>query len=442
VTEGSGEARDPRPHVVVVGGGFGGLEAVKALRRAPVRVTLVDRRNHHLFQPLLYQVATSLVSPADIAYPLRAILRGQANAEFRLACVTGVDLDARRVRTTTGDLDYDFLVVACGGATSFFGIDSVERHGFDLKDIEHAIGIRNHVLRMFELGVQQGDPHERRAMLTFAIVGGGPTGVECAGAFSELCRLVLSRDFPRLDVKDVRVILLEATDRLLAGMPEPLREKTAEILWRKHVEVRFGAQVTDFDGRRVVLASGEVIPARTLVWAAGVRAAELAERLPVERGRGGRIRVHPTLQVPGRDEVYAVGDVALVEGMEDLPGMAPVAMRQARRAASNVARAARGEAPEAFRYRLPVSVAVIGRNAAVAKLGRLRLSGFVAWVLWVVVHIFFLIGFRNRIVVLTNWAWEYVFYERAVRLISRSESARERAPAEEHEELPSAQERA
>lgn len=409
---------DDAPHVVIVGAGFGGLRAARELRRAPVRVTLVDARNYHLFQPLLYQVATAGLSPEDIAHPVRGILRGQRNVTFRMAEVRSVDLDARRLDTSTGAIPYDYLVLAVGGTTNFFGLDSVERNGLAMKDIGEAVAIRSQVLRMFELGVQEPDPDLRRAMLNFVVVGGGPTGVESAGALSELIRLVLTKDHPQLNVKDVRVILLEATDRLLGGMPERLREKTAEELWNKHVEVRFGARVTRFDGRRVELQGGEVIPARTLIWAAGVRAAPLCGAVGSPVRGLGQLAVQDTLQLPGREEVFAIGDAAFVDTSDaPLPMMAPVAIQQGRLAARNVARLLRGQPLEAFRYRDPGTLATIGRGVAVARFGRLKLSGFTAWVIWGIVHIFQLIGFRNRLLVFINWIWDYFLYERAVRLI-------------------------
>jgi len=410
------------PHVVIVGAGFGGLRAARALREAPVRVTVVDRHNYHLFQPLLYQVATAGLSPEDIAHPVRAILRRQRNASFRLAEVESVDLDARRLETTTGPIGYDALVVAVGGATNFFGLRSLETSALPLKDVEDAVAIRNHVLRMFELGVQETDPDRRRAMLTLVVVGGGPTGVESAGALSELVRLVLTKDFPTLDLKEVRVVLLEATDRVLADLPERLREYTGETLWRKHVEVRFGARVVGFEGERVALQGGEVIPAHTLLWAAGVRAAPLADRVASRRGPLGRLVARPTLQLPERDEVFVIGDAAFLESeARPLPMMAPVAMQQGELAARNVVRWLRGEPLEPFRYRDPGSLATIGRTAAVARLGRFQFTGLLAWVLWLVVHIVQLIGFRNRLLVLVNWAWDYFLYDRAVRLITRPE---------------------
>jgi NADH dehydrogenase len=415
-----------RPRVVIVGAGFGGLRAARALAGAPVRVTLVDRRNYHLFQPLLYQVATSMLPAESIAYPLRAILRRQKNLEFRLAHVETVDFDKKELATSTGAIGWDRLVLAVGARTNYFGLASVERHGFGLKDLDEAVDARNQILRSFELALAEPDPDKRRAHLTFVVVGGGPTGVESAGALSELVRLALARDFPELEIKDVRVILLEATHALLGAMPEKLREATARTLWSKHVEVRFGAQVVDFDGARVLLKSGEVIPARTLIWAAGARAAGLVERLGLERGAHGRVRVTDTLQVPGHDDVFVLGDAAVLEhDGQPLPMMAPVAMQQGTLAARNVLHSLRGEPLERFAYRDPGSLATIGRNAAVARLGRFAFTGFVAWLLWLAVHIGQLIGFRNKLLVLLEWGWEYFTYERAVRLITH-EQVRER----------------
>jgi len=409
-----------RPTVVIVGAGFGGLRAARALRRAPVNVVLIDRHNYHLFQPLLYQVATAGLEPEQIAKPVRAILRGQRNLDFRMTEVTGADLAARRLETASGPVPYDYLILALGGETNFFGLDSVARHGFGLKDIPDAVAIRNHVLTCFEQAMLEVDPERRRARLTFVVVGGGPTGVEMAGALSELIRLVLVKDYPRLNIKDVRVLLLEATDRVLGTMPERLREAAGATLWRKHVEVRFGATVEDFDGARVRLKSGEVIPAHTVIWAAGAKASGLTARLGLPTARQGRIVVEPTLQVPGHPEIFLVGDAAYLEAEgEPLPMVAPVAIQMAEAAARNVGHAVQGRPAEPFRYRDPGSLATIGRNAAVAHIFGLQLKGFTAWVMWLVVHIIQLIGFRNKLFVLLNWAWDYFFYERAVRLITR-----------------------
>jgi len=406
--------------VVVVGAGFGGLRVARSFRHAPVQVVLLDRNNYHLFQPLLYQVATAGLEPEQIAKPVRAILRGQKNFDFRMVEVTAVDLAQRRLATSGGPIPYDFLVLAHGGETNFFGLDSMMKHGLGLKDIGDAVTLRNHVLTCFEQAMLETDPERRRARLTFIVVGGGPTGVEMAGALSELIRLVLVKDYPRLNIKDVRILLLEATDKLLASLPERLREAAGKTLWRKWIDVRFGATVADFDGEQIRLKSGEIIPAHTVIWAAGVRAAGLSARLGLPTARQGRITVEPTLQVQGHPDVYIIGDAAYREqNGEPLPMVAPVAIQMAETVARNIARTLRNKPLQEFHYHDQGTLATIGRNAAVAHVFGLQLSGFPAWVMWLVVHIIQLIGFRNKLFVLLNWAWDYFFYERAARLITR-----------------------
>jgi NADH dehydrogenase len=414
-----------KPHVIVIGAGFGGLRAARGLAKAQVSVTLVDRNNYHLFQPLLYQVATAGISPAEIAHPVRGILRRQKNFEFRMAEVTGIDFERRRLATSTGEMTYDYLVIAAGGETNYFGLQSVEKNSFTLKELDDATAIRDHLLTQFELANQESDPEKRRALLTFVIVGGGPTGVECAGAISELIRLVLRKDFPNLDFNDVRVILLEAIDRVLAYLPPDLSQSSAEVLRRKHVEVRFGSQVAEYDGGQVLLKNGEVIPTRTLVWAAGVRAAGLvrqaAQSQGLASGSQGRLKVTPTLQLPGHPEIFVIGDAAYLEDAhgKPLPMVAPVAMQQALTAAKNIDRLVKGMEPTPFVYKDPGMLATIGRNEAVAEVSGLKFRGFLAWVVWLVVHIWQLIGFRNRLLVLINWAWSYLFYDLGVRIISQ-----------------------
>ena len=400
------------PTVVIVGGGFGGLNAARALRRAPVNVVLLDRNNYHLFQPLLYQVATAGLEPEQIARPVRAILRRQKNFDFRLVDVRGIDFAERRLDTSAGPVAYDYLVLSHGSETNYFGLESMQQHGLGLKDIPDAVNIRNHVLTCFEQAMLEPDPEQRRGRLTFVVVGGGPTGVEMAGALSELIRLVLVKDYPRLNIKDVRILLLEATDRILAALPERLREAAVKTLWRKWIEVRFNAVVADFDGERVRLKSGEVIPARTVIWAAGVKPRPLAG--------SGRVHVKPTLQHPEHGEVYVIGDVAyLEENGQTLPMVAPVAIQMGKHAAGNIGNAIRGQPLKPFHYRDQGTLATIGRNAAVADVYGIKAKGFLAWVLWLGIHIIQLIGFRNKLFVLLNWAWDYFFYERAARLITR-----------------------
>lgn len=409
------------PHIVIIGAGFGGLRAAQRLAGKPVRVTLIDRRNYHLFQPLLYQVATAGLSPDEIAYPVRSIFQKQKNLDFLLAEVTGVDFSAKTVQTSRGPLVYDYLIIAAGAAVNYFGNETLSRHALVLKDVTDAVQVRNHVLRMFELADSESDPAVRRALLTFVIVGGGPTGVESAGALSELIRLVLRRDYPRMDIRDVRVILLEAADALLAGFPAHLQQSTLRALAAKHVDVRLGVKVAGFDGQQVTLGDGVVIAAHTLLWSAGVRAAALLDRLGVAQAAQGRVRVLPSLQLPEHPDAFVVGDAAYVESETGapLPMMGTVAFQQGVAVAQNIVRLIAGESPRPFRYSDPGSLATIGRNAAVARIGRWTFSGFAAWVVWLVVHLIGLIGFRNRLIVLINWAWDYFFYDRAVRLITR-----------------------
>jgi NADH:ubiquinone reductase (H+-translocating) len=412
---------DRIPVVAIVGAGFGGLRAARALQNAPVRIVMVDRNNYHLFQPLLYQAATGGVLPNEIAYPARTIFRQQPNFQFRMAAAHRVDIDARRLHLDNGVLDYDYLILAPGGQTNFFGLEGVAQNAFQLKGLEDAVEIRNHILHQFELAAHAADRHEFERRLTFVIVGGGPTGVEFAGALSELVRLVLVKDFPWLQATDVCIYLLEALDRLLPALPESLQREAGRMLARKHVHVRLEASVEDYDGRTLTLEGGETIDTYTMVWAAGVRAAELTAGLGVEQDKLGRVTITPTLQLPGHPEVFVIGDAAHLEvDGEPLPMVAPVAIQQGQAAAENIQRAIRGEALQPFDYRDRGTLATIGRNDGVAAIWGRTFSGFVAWILWLAVHIIQLIGFRNRLGVLINWAWDYFFYERAARNITRA----------------------
>lgn len=404
--------------IVVVGGGFGGLKAVKALARAPARVILVDRNNYHLFQPLLYQVATAGLEPEQIAKPIRSILGKQKNFDFLMAKVKAVDLTKRILRTNVGELRYDYLILAAGAKIWFPPIPGLDLHALPLKTLMHAIGIRNQVLRCFEQASTARDPLARRGLLTLAVAGAGPTGVEMAGALSELVGVVQRRDYPRMDPKDFKVMLLEAAGTVLPGFPQGLSRAAKGILERKGVEVRVSTSVEHFDGQVLRLAGGESIACNTLIWAGGVRAEGLLQELGVDTSPQGRVIVEPTLQIPGHPEVYAIGDGAhLGADGKALPMMAPVAIQMGHLAAVNIMRQLQGEAPLPFSYRDPGLLATIGKNAAVAKIGGLEFKGFPAWVVWLLVHLLAIVGFRNRLMVLINWAWDYLFYDREDRII-------------------------
>ena len=408
------------PHIVIVGSGFGGLKAAQALAKAPVHITLLDRHNYHLFQPLLYQVATAGVAPDEIAYPIHAIFRRQKNLEFRLAEVSGFDPANRRLLTSAGELGYDALILAVGSTTNFFGLDEVEKNALKLKHLEDAEAIRNHILQQVELAVQEPDPALRRARLTFVVAGGGPTGVETAGALSELVRLVLRKDYAHLDPSEIRILLLEAADHLIPAFSPKLSAKAFCRLVKKGVEVCFNTPVTSYDGTRVTLKSGGMIATRTLIWAAGMRASPLLQRLGAPLDAQGRIKILTTLQVPDHPEIFAIGDAVYLEDSQGraLPQLAPVAMQQGETAAHNVLSYLAGGPLKPFVYKDPGNLATIGRNQAVASLWGLELSGFVAWFMWVAVHILRLIGFRSRILVMIEWIRDYLFYNGAVLIIS------------------------
>ena len=406
------------PHVVIIGGGFVGLYAARKLKRAPVRVTLIDRRNHHLFQPLLYQVATCGLSATDIAEPIRKILRKQQNITVLLGEVAGVEAAEKRLRLTHGEtLEYDYLLLAAGATHSYFGHDEWARHAPGLKQIEDALEIRRRVLLAYEQAEQTQDSEERRAWLTFVVIGAGPTGAELAGALAELSRHTLAQDFRNFDPKDAHVLLLEGAPRVLPPYPEESSRQAAEQLRKLGVEVRTETLVTCIDQEGVEVGE-ERIRARTVLWAAGVAASPLAATLQAPLDRAGRVRVAPDLSVPSHPEIFAVGDIVTLEQEgKPVPGVAPAAIQMGLHAARNIQRALRGEPTQPFRYQDKGSMATLGRKAAVAVLGKLRLAGFPAWMTWLLVHIFFLIGFRNRFVVLFEWALNYFAYKRSARLI-------------------------
>lgn len=415
--------------MIVLGGGFGGLQCARALAGKPVDVLLLDLHNYHLFTPLLYQVASSLLNPSEISIPLRRVLRGRDNVRVRLAEVMRLDLAGRRVIAADGQaFDYDWLVVATGAETNFFGMDSVERAALGLKNLPDAMALRNHVLGCFEAALLEEDSEARRRWLTFLVVGGGPTGVEYAGALSELFRLVLPRDFPDLDVRQSRVVLVEALERLLFDFPPELGEYTQRTLEQKGVEVRLGTRVTDVgDDSRVRLADGGELEARTLIWAAGVKPSPPASDPPLPLTRRGRVDVDENLFVRGQDRVFAIGDVAEArQDGEALAMMAPPAMQAGRHVAAQILRAIEGVPLEPFRFRDKGVMATIGRSAGVAAVGRLRLKGWIGWIAWLVIHLYFLIGFRNRLVVLSRWTYNYFRLDRPIRLITSSGASKRR----------------
>ncbi|RPJ28144.1 MAG: NAD(P)/FAD-dependent oxidoreductase [Chloroflexi bacterium] len=409
------------PHIVIVGAGFGGLLTAQKLAGAPVQITLIDRHNYHLFQPLLYQIAIAGLVPSQIAYPLRTIFRRQKNLTFRMGEVTSVDLKARYIRMNGSVIAYDTLVLAIGGQTNFLGLNTVEENSFQLKSIESATSTRNHLLKMFELASREVDPDKRKALLTFVVVGGGPTGVETAGALAELIAHVMTKDYPEMDLSESRVLLLEATGNVMTAYPDELRQSTMKLLESKGVEIFLNTKLTDYNGRRITVADGSQLDAYTLIWTAGVRSAELTDRLGVQQAASRRVRVEPTLQLPQHPEVFVIGDSAYLEDGQGqpLPMLATVAQQQAITAARNIRKILKGETPELFQYKDPGLLATIGRNAAVARIWGLSFSGLIAWLIWVVLHIYRLIGFRNRLVVLINWAWDYFFYDNQIRLITR-----------------------
>jgi len=412
------------PHVVIVGGGFGGLAAARRLAKAPVRITLIDRRNHHVFQPLLYQVATAALNPSDIAYPIRAIVKNQANTRVLLAAVTAIEPARKTVILDDGELGYDYLIVATGATHSYFG-KPWESLAPGLKSVEDALEIRRRVFLAYEAAERDGDGAAQRAWLTFVVVGAGATGVELSGALGEIGLHTLARDFRRIDPTQVRVILVEGKDRVLPSYAPKLSAAAKRSLEKRHVEVRLGALVTAIDDHGVTVrgadGTDERIASRTVLWAAGVQASPLATSLGVPLDRMGRVEVGPDLSIPGHPEVFVIGDLAhATSDGKDVPGVSQGAMQGGVFAADLIANAARGrDVPRRpFHYRDKGSMATIGRASAVVQIGKVQRAGFLAWLLWWAVHIFYLIGFRSRVIVFFGWAWHWLTFQRGARLIT------------------------
>jgi len=408
---------DRTPHVVILGGGFAGLWCTRALAAQPVQVTLVDRSNHHLFQPLLYQVATAGLSAPDIAAPLRHILRRQRNVVVRLDEVRSIDVSAKRVVCANGVLDYDYLVVATGATHAYFGHDDWAPHAPGLKTLDDALEIRRRVLEAFEAAERETDPAARAAWLNFVVVGAGPTGVELAGTLAEIARHTLASEFRLSRPASARIHLVEAGPRVLASMPETLSDSAKRQLQRLGVDVHTGCAVTAVDANGVQLGE-QRLASRTVLWAAGVAASPLGAQLPAERDRAGRVRVAPDLSLPNHPDVFVAGDLASIESNgRPVPGVAPAAKQMGGHVARAIVARLQGRPAPAFRYRDYGNLATIGRRAGVVDLGRVRLTGVLAWWFWLFAHLFFLIGFRNRLVVLIDWAWSYLTYQRSARII-------------------------
>lgn len=410
---------DDRPRVVVVGAGFGGLWTTRTLSGEPVEVTVVDRNNYHTFFPLLYQVAAAELAPTDIAHPIRSVFRRASNVDFRMAEMTGLDLEGRRVITDDAPIGYDHLVLALGSVPHFFGIPGAEEHAFPLRWMDDAIPIRHHILSRFERAGATRDPDERARMLTFVVVGGGPTGVEFAGALAELIHGPFLRDYQNLRPSEIRIVLVELADGLLSGMPGTLGDYARSRLEKHHVEVMLGEAVEGVEPDAVKLGEGGSLATETVIWTAGIRGEPRAADWGLPVGPGGRVPVQPDLTVEDRPEVSVVGDLAYLEDEDGrpLPQVAQVAIQQGRRTARNILLRIQGEESRPFEYRDPGMLAVIGRNAAVAHVFGRAFRGFSAWLLWLGIHITWLVGYRNRALVLLNWAWNYFFPRKGVRLV-------------------------
>jgi NADH dehydrogenase len=407
-----------KARVVIAGAGFGGLWAAKKLAGTGLDVLVVDRRNFHTFLPLLYQVASAELEPGQIAYPVRGVFRSHREIRFALAEVRGLDREQKILHTDGPDIGYDSLILSLGSETNFFGIPGARENCFGLKTLEEGIALRNHIMSLFELAALENDPSRQRELLTFAVAGGGPTGVEYAGALAELIRGPLAKDYPLLNLSQARVVLLEAGNAILTPFPASLREYALQKLGRKGVEVHLGAQVSRVTPEAVHMEDGSALATRTVVWTAGVRGPEIARTLGLDTGPGGRVPVNEYLQANNDPAIFVIGDMAHCEqGGGALPMLAPVAMQQGKMAAENAKRLLSGKKLKPFRYRDKGIMATIGRAAAVTTFGRVSFTGYLAWMAWLFVHLLMLIGFKNRLGVLLNWAWDYFLFERAVRLI-------------------------
>jgi NADH:ubiquinone reductase (H+-translocating) len=420
-----------RPRVVIAGAGFGGLTCARALKHAPVDVLLVDRNNFHLFTPLLYQVASALLDPGEIARPVRQLIRPLANADFRQASITGLDLARRRLLTDHGPIEYDYLVLATGAQSDYFGNPDLAKHTMGLKELDEGLALRNRILTQLEESRWTADPERRRALLSFAVVGGGPTGVEMSGAVAELVRLVLRKDYRDLDINELRVVLIEAAPYVLGAFDPMLRDAALRSLERKGIEVMLEAKVAAVTDSAVRLADGREVPASTVIWTAGVKASDVGRTTGVPLARQSRIRVDGTLQVPGHPVVFVIGDLAgarldpsvqphPADGQDLLPMLIPVAMQAGKHVAACISEMVGHGGAHAFRYKDPGIMATIGRNSAVAQIRGFHFSGFVGWLIWLTVHLINVISFRSKVLVLVNWAWDYLFFDRPVRLIVRA----------------------
>jgi NADH:ubiquinone reductase (H+-translocating) len=413
--------------VVIVGAGFGGLWATRTLARSPLEVLVVDRNNYHTFLPLLYQVAAAELEPEQIAYPVRGIFRGISNVDFLMAEVRDIDFGRRLLRTDELEIDYDYLILAMGSVTAFFGVRGAAEFAFRLKTLEQGIALRNHIMSCFERAVHEPDQEKRQRLLTFAIVGGGPTGLEYAGALAELIRGPIRKDYRVRERGMAKVILIEAQEKVLPGFPDKLRRYAGERLGRIGVEVRLGTMVTEVAADRLHLRDGTILPAETVLWTAGVRGHPRYAEWGATTTPQGWLKVAPTLQLQNHPEVYVAGDLGQIENNTSLPRIAPVAVQQGRAAARNILAAEAGRPLDYFVYRDKGSMATIGRGSAVVRLGKYTFSGFGAWLLWLVVHLCYLIGFRNRLIVLIHWSFNYFLFERAIRLILPREPTGERS---------------